>query len=157
MGPGTAAIMISDRPSAGAAPGTVANMIAAPPIVQIGIDHEALVGDTVVRRALPRHERRMIGAWCFADHFGPDPVPPGAGMQVGHPQPETTRHGAAAFEHHGELPVSDLGTGTATVLVGTLGDATSPARSDTAQVGAQLDLARRDRRHRPPSPTSSMV
>jgi redox-sensitive bicupin YhaK (pirin superfamily) len=29
---------------------------------------------TTVRRLLPHRERRMVGAWCFADHFGPDDV-----------------------------------------------------------------------------------
>ena len=39
-----------------------------------------------LRRALPRRERRMIGAWCFLDHFGPLSVSPGGGMHVGpHP------------------------------------------------------------------------
>lgn len=39
-----------------------------------------------LRRALPRRERRMIGAWCFLDHFGPLAVSPGGGMHVGpHP------------------------------------------------------------------------
>jgi redox-sensitive bicupin YhaK (pirin superfamily) len=32
---------------------------------------EAKVGSTTVRRALPRRARRTVGAWCFADHFGP--------------------------------------------------------------------------------------
>ena len=27
-----------------------------------------------VRRTLPHRERAMIGAWCFADHYGPEPV-----------------------------------------------------------------------------------
>ena len=31
----------------------------------------AAVGSTTVRRALPRRARRTVGAWCFADHFGP--------------------------------------------------------------------------------------
>ena len=26
---------------------------------------------TTVRRLLPQPERRMVGAWCFVDHFGP--------------------------------------------------------------------------------------
>src|SRR5262249_56466785 len=26
--------------------------------------------------------RRMVGAWCFADHFGPDAILAGPGMQV---------------------------------------------------------------------------
>ncbi|MCU1488051.1 MAG: putative MarR-family transcriptional regulator [Actinomycetia bacterium] len=33
--------------------------------------HLADVGGTAVRRALPRHDRRTVGAWCFLDHFGP--------------------------------------------------------------------------------------
>ena len=27
-----------------------------------------------VRRTLPQRERSLIGAWCFLDHYGPDPV-----------------------------------------------------------------------------------
>ena len=29
------------------------------------------VGGAAVRRALPRRGHRTVGAWCFADHFGP--------------------------------------------------------------------------------------
>jgi quercetin 2,3-dioxygenase len=35
---------------------------------------EAKVGGLRVRRALPRRERRTVGAWCFVDHMGPAPV-----------------------------------------------------------------------------------
>lgn len=28
-------------------------------------------GGLSIKRALPHHDRRMIGAWCFFDHFGP--------------------------------------------------------------------------------------
>ena len=28
----------------------------------------------LVRRTLPQRERSLIGAWCFADHYGPDDV-----------------------------------------------------------------------------------
>jgi redox-sensitive bicupin YhaK (pirin superfamily) len=59
------------------------------------------------------------------------------GVQLWVAQPERTRHGAAAFEHHPELPQVSLGAGTATVLVGTFGDVTSPARADTPLVGVQ--------------------
>jgi redox-sensitive bicupin YhaK (pirin superfamily) len=39
-----------------------------------------------VRRTLPQRSRSMIGAWCFADHYGPDDVSLTGGMQVaGHP------------------------------------------------------------------------
>ena len=27
-----------------------------------------------VRRTLPQKQRSLIGAWCFLDHYGPDPV-----------------------------------------------------------------------------------
>jgi len=37
---------------------------------------------TEVRRLLPTLGRRMIGAWCFVDHYGPDNIAAEAGMQV---------------------------------------------------------------------------
>jgi redox-sensitive bicupin YhaK (pirin superfamily) len=43
---------------------------------------------TVVRRLLPQRTRRMIGAWCFVDHFGPDDVSDSPGMRVP-PHPHT--------------------------------------------------------------------
>ncbi|WP_435108909.1 pirin family protein [Nocardiopsis synnemataformans] len=36
----------------------------------------------LVRRALPGKNRRMVGAWCFADVYGPTGVADGPGMQV---------------------------------------------------------------------------
>ncbi len=62
------------------------------------------------------------------------------GIQLWVAQPEATRHGASAFEHHAELPQVALDGGTATVLVGELGGATSTARRDTELVGAELVL-----------------
>lgn len=70
---------------------------------------------------------------------------PGAhGLQMWVAQPEETRHGVSAFEHHAELPKHDLGIGEATVLLGELGDARSPARTDTRLMGADLDLDKGD-------------
>jgi quercetin 2,3-dioxygenase len=47
---------------------------------------EAEVAGRTVRRALPRRQRRKIGAWCFADHFGPASSGPEAVMAIGpHP------------------------------------------------------------------------
>jgi redox-sensitive bicupin YhaK (pirin superfamily) len=53
-------------------------------------------------------------------------------------QPSATREGPGEFEHHAELPLVELGGGTATVLVGSLADAVSPARRDTDHVGVEL-------------------
>ncbi|WP_252435389.1 pirin family protein [Pseudonocardia humida] len=43
---------------------------------------------TTVRRMLPLRRRRMVGAWCFVDHFGPEDVRDRPGMQVP-PHPHT--------------------------------------------------------------------
>jgi quercetin 2,3-dioxygenase len=41
-----------------------------------------------VRRTLPQRERSLIGAWCFADHYGPHDVRASTGMDVP-PHPHT--------------------------------------------------------------------
>lgn len=41
-----------------------------------------------VRRTLPQRARTLIGAWCFADHYGPDEVSGSGGMNVA-PHPHT--------------------------------------------------------------------
>ncbi len=41
-----------------------------------------------VRRTLPLKQRSLIGAWCFADHYGPDRVAASGGMDVA-PHPHT--------------------------------------------------------------------
>ncbi|MFD8707998.1 pirin family protein [Kitasatospora sp. NPDC059648] len=41
-----------------------------------------------VRRTLPHGSRRLIGAWCFVDHYGPDDVALTGGMDVA-PHPHT--------------------------------------------------------------------
>ncbi|MBF4770395.1 pirin family protein [Nocardioides agariphilus] len=41
-----------------------------------------------VRRTLPQRERTLVGAWCFADHYGPDEVDETGGMVVP-PHPHT--------------------------------------------------------------------
>ena len=62
------------------------------------------------------------------------------GVQLWVAQPEATRHGGAAFEHHAELPRVELGNAVATVLVGSFAGATSSARRDTELVGADVAL-----------------
>ena len=64
------------------------------------------------------------------------------GVQLWVAQPDATRHGDPAFEHHEALPQVELGDAVATLLVGELTGATSPARQDTALLGAGLDLHR---------------
>jgi quercetin 2,3-dioxygenase len=50
---------------------------------------EVLLGEsTRVRRLLPTLGRRLVGAWAFVDHYGPDDVTTTAGMQVP-PHPHT--------------------------------------------------------------------
>ena len=41
-----------------------------------------------VRRLLPQRELRMVGSWCFVDHFGPEDLRGRPGMQVP-PHPHT--------------------------------------------------------------------
>ena len=62
------------------------------------------------------------------------------GVQLWVAQPEQTRHGDPAFEHHGELPRVELAGADATVLVGALHDVASPARADTPLLGAAVDV-----------------
>jgi quercetin 2,3-dioxygenase len=178
--------------------------VPAPPCVEVAESRAARVGGATVRRALPRRERRTVGAWCFADHMGPTVAGGGRGVDVGpHPhiglqtvtwlldgellhtdglgseqvirpgqlnlmtagrgiahaeessslrrgplegiqlwvaQPEATRHGAPAFEHHATLPEVDLPGLTATVLVGSLAGVASPARRDSDHVGVDLQF-----------------
>lgn len=46
----------------------------------------SVVGGITLRRALPAHGLRAVGAWCFLDHAGPAKFEPGQGMHVGpHP------------------------------------------------------------------------
>jgi redox-sensitive bicupin YhaK (pirin superfamily) len=66
------------------------------------------------------------------------------GVQLWVAQPAATREGGSGFEHHAELPRVELGRGTggdiATVLLGELAGAVSPARRDSELVGADLEL-----------------
>jgi redox-sensitive bicupin YhaK (pirin superfamily) len=157
-----------------------------------------------VTRTLPSKHRRMVGAWCFLDAYGPHRLAGSAGMRVGpHPHiglqtvswlvageivhrdslgslqeirpgqlnlmtagrgishseetpgdnsgvlqgvqlwvalPDATRGGPPAFTQHAELPVLTDGGLTATVLMGDLAGAVSPARCDTPLLGAEITL-----------------
>ena len=62
------------------------------------------------------------------------------GIQLWIAQPERTRHGPPAFEHHPELPRLAIDENVLTVLVGDFLGASSPARHDTELVGVDLAL-----------------
>jgi redox-sensitive bicupin YhaK (pirin superfamily) len=158
-----------------------------------------------VTRTLPHRRRRMVGAWCFLDAYGPHDLTGSAGMRVGpHPHtglqtvtwllageilhrdslgtlqeirpgslnlmtagrgiahseetpaehsallqaiqlwvalPHAVRDRAPAFAHHDDLPVFTDGGLSATVLMGSLAGATSPAECHTPLVGAEITLA----------------
>jgi redox-sensitive bicupin YhaK (pirin superfamily) len=158
-----------------------------------------------VTRTLPSRHRRMVGAWCFLDAYGPHRLDGTPGMRIGpHPHtglqtvswlvageilhrdslgsrqeirpgqlnlmtagrgishseetpaghsgvlhgvqlwvalPGTDRDVAPAFAHHAGLPVLADGGLTATVLMGELAGAVSPARCHTPLLGAELTLA----------------
>src|SRR4051812_10736235 len=153
-----------------------------------------------VRRTLPQRQRSLIGAWCFADHYGPDDVASSGGMDVP-PHPHTglqtvswlftgeiehrdslgvhalvrpgelnlmtAGHGIAhsevstlatsvlhgvqlwvalpdgardtprAFEHH-VPPVTSLAGGSVRVLLGSLAGTTSPVRTFSPLLGAEV-------------------
>src|SRR3712207_4186689 len=166
---------------------------------------EVLLGEsTRVRRLLPTLGRRMVGAWAFVDHYGPDDIAGSAGMQVlphphtglqtvswllegeghhrdslgsdavirpGEPALMTAGHAIAhaeqspavhprflhgaqlwvalpdgardttpGFEHHTTLPGFTSDGLTATVLMGSLGGATSPGTAHSPLVGVDLAL-----------------
>ena len=61
------------------------------PQVEIMTPREVPLGGLramTVRRTLPQRHRSLIGAWCFVDHYGPDPVADTGGMNVA-PHPHT--------------------------------------------------------------------
>ncbi|AWW36043.1 MULTISPECIES: pirin family protein [Streptomyces] len=155
-----------------------------------------------VRRTLPQRARTLIGAWCFADHYGPDDVATAGGMDVApHPHiglqtvswlfsgeiehrdslgshafvrpgelnlmtgghgichsevstpattilhgvqlwvalPEEHRDTARDFQHHVPAPVP-LDGGEARVFLGTLAGESSPVRTFTPLLGAELTV-----------------
>ena len=88
--------------------------------------HELLTGKLVqlgegtqVRRLLPNLGRRMVGAWCFVDHYGPDDIADGPGMQVP-PHPHTGLQ-TVSWLHQGEVLHRDSLGSVATVRPRELG------------------------------------
>jgi quercetin 2,3-dioxygenase len=65
--------------------------VAVEPVRQLHVGRAVPLGGPramTVTRTLPNRERRMVGAWCFVDFYGPDDISRAAGMQVP-PHPHT--------------------------------------------------------------------
>ncbi|MGW6740639.1 pirin family protein [Streptomyces sp. NPDC055025] len=57
--------------------------VVAEPVRELLSPRRVQLGEsTEVRRLLPNLGRRMVGAWAFVDHYGPDDIADEAGMQV---------------------------------------------------------------------------
>ncbi len=111
---------------------------------------------TQVARALPDRDLRMIGAWCFLDHYGPEDVSTGPGMQVwAHPHTGLQTVSwllAGAIEHRdglgsqvvvrpGELHLMTAGHG---IVHSELSPADKPDRLHGLQLWVALPGAARD-------------
>ncbi len=108
-----------------------------------------LGASTTVRRLLPTLGRRLVGAWCFVDHYGPEDIASRPGMQVA-PHPhiglQTVSWLLDGAVHHRDSLGSD-----ATIRPGQLGLMTagraiahseySPPVHPAALHGAQLWVA----------------
>jgi redox-sensitive bicupin YhaK (pirin superfamily) len=71
---------------------------------------DVLLGRTThVRRLLPNKSRRMIGAWCFLDHYGPDDIKRTGGMWVP-PHPHTGLQTVTWLFEGLDLHTDSLGT-----------------------------------------------
>jgi redox-sensitive bicupin YhaK (pirin superfamily) len=94
----------------------VSNLDTSPPVLRRGGRAEVSAGpvrdllepritplgqSTVVRRLLPNLGRRMVGAWCFVDHYGPDDIADEPGMWVP-PHPHTGLQ-TVSWLHEGEV------------------------------------------------------
>src|SRR4051812_49887228 len=116
---------------------------------------EVLLGEsTRVRRLLPTLGRRLVGAWAFVDHYGPDDVAAGAGMQVApHPHTglQTVSWLLAGSVHHRDSLGSDVQFGPGELALMTAGRGIAHAEQAPGDPprflhGAQLWVA-------PPHPT----
>ncbi|GEL18167.1 pirin family protein [Pseudonocardia asaccharolytica] len=60
-----------------------ASAATAGPVRDVQPAKTVMLGESMqVRRLLPSLRRRMVGAWCFVDHYGPDDIATEPGMQV---------------------------------------------------------------------------
>src|SRR4051794_39705483 len=108
---------------------------------------EVLLGEsTRVRRLLPALGRRLVGAWAFVDHYGPDDVTSSSGMQVP-PHPHTGLQTVSWLlegeVHHRDSLGSDVRFGPGQLALMTAGHGIahseqSPANHPRFLHGAQL-------------------
>ncbi|MFF8190947.1 pirin family protein [Streptomyces bobili] len=76
--------------------------VVAEPVRELLSPRRVRLGEsTEVRRLLPNLGRRMIGAWAFVDHYGPDDIADEPGMQVP-PHPHTGLQ-TVSWLHQGEV------------------------------------------------------
>ena len=111
---------------------------------------EVLLGEsTRVRRLLPTLGRRLVGAWAFVDHYGPDDVSAGAGMQVA-PHPHTGLQTVSwlleGAVHHRDSLGSDVEFGPGQLALMTAGHGIAHAEQSPVEHprflhGAQLWVA----------------
>ncbi|MFC1400857.1 MULTISPECIES: pirin family protein [Streptacidiphilus] len=124
--------------------------VAAEPVHELLTGRQVpLGGSTVVRRLLPNLGRRMVGAWCFVDHYGPDDIASEPGMQVA-PHPHIGLQ-TVSWLHDGEVQHRDSLGSLATVRPRELGLMTagraiahseqSPSPHSPLLHGAQLWVA----------------
>ncbi|MDR6168194.1 redox-sensitive bicupin YhaK (pirin superfamily) [Microbacterium paludicola] len=101
---------------------------------------DTLGSDVVIERGALNIMTSGAGIAHSEYSVGDEPIPLDA-LQLWVALPEERRHGAPDFERHDDLPELDLGGGaTATVVVGELAGAVSPATMHTPIVGAELRL-----------------
>ncbi|MFE4452940.1 pirin family protein [Streptomyces sp. NPDC056796] len=84
--------------------------VVAEPVRELLTPRRVQLGEsTEVRRLLPNLGRRMVGAWAFVDHYGPDDIADEPGMQVP-PHPHMGLQ-TVSWLHEGEVLHRDsLGT-----------------------------------------------
>ncbi|MFH9726533.1 pirin family protein [Streptomyces sp. NPDC017254] len=120
-----------------------------------------------VRRTLPQRSRTLIGAWCFADHYGPDEVAESGGMDVA-PHPHTglqtvswlfsgeIEHrdslGSHAFVRPGELNLMTGGHGISHTEVSTPGTTVLHGVQLWVALPGEHRHADRDFQHHAPKP-----
>lgn len=101
---------------------------------------DTLGSDVVIERGALNIMTSGAGIAHSEYSVGDEPIPLDA-LQLWVALPEERRHGAPEFERHADLPELDLGGGAAaTVVVGELAGAASPATMHTPIVGAELRL-----------------